>query len=160
MSKEEFMRRAIELSREGMLSGNGGPFGTVIVKNSKIVGEAYNRVLSTNDPTAHAEVLAIREASQKLGTFDLSGCELCVIGLPCAMCLASMLWAKIDRLYYVLKPEDAAEIGFDDRHVYEEVAKPVDIRKLPAIEMRQLHGEARAVYDLWKNRADKTTYAV
>jgi tRNA(Arg) A34 adenosine deaminase TadA len=158
MAQREFMLRAIELSRQGVMAGDGGPFGTVIVKGDRIVGEGWNRVPRDNDPTAHAEVVAIRDAGRRLGTFDLSGCDLYVNGAPCAMCLASSLWARIDRMYYVLGYEDSAAIGLDDKHVYEEIARPLGGRNFPMIQMPELSAEARAVYRAWKEKPDKTAF--
>ena len=123
MSHEQFMRRAIELSRGGMAIGSGGPFGAVVVKDGKIIGEGYNMVLETNDPTAHAEVTAIRNAAAALRNFSLEGCDMYCIGLSCPMCMASIFWARIDHLYYVLPPEEAEDIGFDDKYFFRRVGK-------------------------------------
>ncbi len=158
MSPRDFMLRAIELSRHGVAAGDGGPFGTVIVKADRIVGEGWNRVPRDNDPTAHAEIVAIRDAGQRLGTFDLSGCDLYVNGAPCAMCLASCLWARIERMYYVLGYEDSALIGLDDTHIYAEVARPLGERKFPMIQMPELSAEARAVYRAWKEQPNKIEF--
>ncbi len=159
MSDERFMRRAIELSREGVLGGHGGPFGTTIVKDGHIVGEGHNMVISTNDPTAHAEVVAIREAGKNLDTFDLSGCDLYVNGPPCCMCFSSILWAGISRVFYVLSAKDAADIGLGDQHLYEDMARPLGERSIPFIPMHQLDEEARQVYDLWANKSDKIVFS-
>ena len=158
MSHERFMRRAIELSREGMAKGSGGPFGAIVVKDGAIIGEGYNRVLETNDPTAHAEVVAIRNAAAALGDFSLAGCVMYCIGLSCPMCLASIFWARIERLYYVLPPEEAADIGFDDQFFYEQLAKPIAERDVPLIQLTEFYDDARAVYQSWKTKADKTPY--
>jgi tRNA(Arg) A34 adenosine deaminase TadA len=157
-SHDAFMRRAIALSREGMEKGSGGPFGAVIVLDGEIVGEGHNRVLETNDPTAHAEVVAIRNAAKALGRFSLAGCEMYCIGLSCPMCMASLYWARIERLYYVLPPEEAEDIGFDDKYFFDQLAKPVEERDFPAIQMPALHAEARAVYQSWKTKGDRTPY--
>ena len=125
------MRRAIEFGRMGMEAGDGGPFGTVIVKDGALVGEGWNRVLATNDPTAHGEIVAIRDACRKAGTFSLAGCELYTSGQPCPMCLAAIYWARIDRVYYGFSVEDAAAIGFDDRFIFDELIKPIDQRTIP-----------------------------
>ena len=158
MSHQEFMRRAIELSREGMDQGSGGPFGGVVVKDGVIVGEGYNRVLETNDPTAHAEVTAIRNAAKALGQFSLEGCDMYCIGLSCPMCMASIFWARIDRLFYVLPPEEAEDIGFDDKYFFDQLAKPIEQRDTPVIQMQELYDDARAVYQSWKTKDDKTPY--
>ena len=153
-----FMRRALALSRAGMETGHGGPFGAVIVKDGVIVGEGHNRVLSTNDPTAHGEVVAIRDASASLGTFKLDGCSIYVIGVPCPMCMAAIYWARLERIYYVLVPADAEAIGFDDQEFYRQLEKPLADRAVPAIAMAELRDEARAIYDLWPAKADKVAY--
>ncbi len=153
-----FMSRALALSRQGMEAGHGGPFGAVIVSDGAIVGEGHNRVLSTNDPTAHGEVVAIRDASRRLGTFKLDGCAIYVIGVPCPMCMAAIYWARIERLYYVLVPADAEAIGFDDDAFYRELEKPLGERAVPAIAMPELRDEARAIYDAWPAKADKVDY--
>lgn len=145
------MKRAIELSREGVVGGYGFPFGTVIVKDGEIVGEGFNRVTSSNDPTAHAEVVAIREAGRRLGTFDLSGCDLYVNGPPCCMCLGAILWAKISRVFYVLSMQACDDIGLPHQHLFEEFSRPIDQRSIPFIAMPELDEEARAVYELWAN---------
>lgn len=155
---EAFMRRAIEVARIGMTGGHGGPFGAVIVKNADIVGEGHNRVVSSHDPTAHAEVTAIRAAAATLGTHDLSGCRIYVNALPCPMCLTAILWARIDKLYYAALPEDAAAIGFDDAAFYEEVRKPTDERNLPTERIDSLYDEAKAGLDEWLAKDDRTPY--
>src|SRR6266404_1774250 len=121
-----FMRRAVELSRERMRQNAGGPFGAVIVKAGEILAEGWNKVTSTNDPTAHAEVSAIRAACARLGTFSLAGCDIYTSCEPCPMCLAAIYWARLDRIYFANSREDAAAIGFDDALIYHEVAKPID----------------------------------
>ena len=159
MDQEQIMKRVIELSRKGMLGGVGGPFGSVIVKKGEIVGEGHNEVLATNDPTAHAEVVAIRRASAKLKSFDLSGCEIYINGTPCCMCMASMLWARIDRAYYILTEKDSETIGLGDRHLYEEVSRPLgDRRILPMIHLPALREEALAIYEMWNAKPDKVSY--
>ena len=159
MSKIDFMRRVIELSRRGMVGGHGGPFGCVIVKDGKIVGEAHNEVVSSNDPTAHAELLAVRRASANLKSFSLSGCELYTNGAPCCMCMSSLLWARIDRAYYVLSMEESSAIGLGDEPFYEELARPLDQRRIiPMISMPDLKEEAWAVYELWAAKADKIQF--
>ncbi len=156
--KEVFMRRAITVAAQGMDGGHGGPFGAVIVKDGEIVTEGHNRVLSSKDPTAHAEVTAIRAASRKLDSFDLSGCEIYVNGLPCPMCMASIYWARIDKLYYACLPADAVAIGFDDQAFYEELEKPVDQRTLPIERLEGCYEEARACYQSWLKKTDRVPY--
>jgi len=153
------MKRVIELSRKGMLGGFGGPFGSVIVKDGNIVGEGHNEVLATNDPTAHAEVVAIRRASAKLKSFDLSGCEIYINGTPCCMCMSSMLWARIDRAYYILTERDSEAIGLGDRHFYEEVSRPLADRRIIAMnQFPELREEALKVYEMWSAKPDKVAY--
>ena len=147
--------RALENGHNG---GHGGPFGAVVAKDGVIVGEGHNRVLSDNDPTAHAEVTAIRAAAKKLGTFDLAGCRIYVNALPCPMCMTAILWARIDKLYYGALPEDAAAIGFDDAHFYDEIRKQTHERELPTEQIESLYEEARASLNAWLERSDRTPY--
>lgn len=145
-----FMRRAIELARIGMNSGAGGPFGAVVVKDNEIVGEGYNRVIATLDPTAHGEVVAIRDACHKLGCFSLESCEIHTTGEPCPMCLGAILWSRIPRIYYGFSITDAATIGFDDREFYQQFSLPSGERKVPctqfaAEEAKVLLGEYAAL---------------
>jgi tRNA(Arg) A34 adenosine deaminase TadA len=151
-----FMRRAIELSRERMNANQGGPFGAVVVKDGAIVAEGWNQVTSANDPTAHAEVVAIREACRKLASFSLSGCEIYTSCEPCPMCLAAIYWARIDRIHYANARGDAARIGFDDARVYDEVARPIASRTIPMA--RLLGEEAAAVFREWEAKPDKIEY--
>lgn len=132
---ERFMRRAIELAQQGVAAGDGGPFGTVIVKNGEIVGEGWNQVIATNDPTAHGEVVAIRDATNRIESFNLEGCELYTSGEPCPMCLGAIYWANIDRVFYGFNVQDAAEVGFDDSFIYEQLAKPLSERKVPEVQV-------------------------
>jgi len=132
---EIFMRRAIELARQGMNAGAGGPFGAVIVRDGEIVGEGWNRVVGTNDPTAHGEVTAIRDACARLGTFSLAGCEIHTTGQPCPMCLGAIHWARIGRIYYGFRIEDAAAIGFDDTEFFRQMNLPAEQRLIPAEEL-------------------------
>jgi tRNA(Arg) A34 adenosine deaminase TadA len=150
------MTEAIQLSIEKMEAGEGGPFGAVIVKGSKVVGRGWNRVTSSNDPTAHAEVMAIRNACQQLGTFNLSGCEIYASCEPCPMCLSAIYWARLDKLYFAATRDDAADAGFDDEFLYREVSKPWKTRALPSEQM--LSDEARAAFAQWKSKADRTAY--
>ena len=140
---ERFIRRAIELGRKGMVAGDGGPFGTVIVKNGEVVGEGWNRVLATNDPTAHGEVMAIRDACKRAKAFSLKDCELYTSGEPCPMCLSAIYWARVGRVFYGFSVQDAADVGFDDRFIYAQLAKPLDRRKIPEVQV--LGGEALKV---------------
>lgn len=150
-----FMSKAIQLSIESVKSG-GGPFGAVIVKDGEIIAANSNSVTSDNDPTAHAEVNAIRTAAKKLGTFDLSGCEIYSSCEPCPMCLGAIYWAKIDKLYFANTKNDAKNIGFDDSFIYEEIDKPYELRKVVTNQiMRQ---EALAAFKLWTEKEDKIEY--
>jgi guanine deaminase len=151
-----FMRRAIELSRIHMEAGDGGPFGAVVVKDGCVIGEGWNRVTSACDPTAHAEVVAIREACAALGTFALKGCEIYTSCEPCPMCLAAIYWARLDRLWYANLRTDAAAILFDDEWLYREVVLPAAQRSLPAMEL--LRDEALAVFRAWEAKVDKVRY--
>jgi guanine deaminase len=153
---EKFMRRAIELAREGMENGAGGPFGTVIVRDGRIVGEGCNRVTSTNDPTAHAEIVAIREACQRLNSFQLTGCTVYTSCEPCPMCLGAIYWARPEKIFYAATRTDAAEIGFDDQFIYEEIAKPIETRRIETVNF--LRDEGLKVFRAWAEKADKVEY--
>ena len=152
---KEFMRRAIALSVENVKNG-GGPFGAVIVKDGKIVAEGTNRVTANTDPTAHAEVSAIREASAKLDTFDLEGCEIYTSCEPCPMCLGAIYWAHLDKMYYGNNKTDAKEIGFDDSFIYDEIALKPEERKLKSEQL--LHDEAIVAFKDWEKKEDKVEY--
>ena len=155
MTKEELMRKAIELSVKNVAEG-GGPFGAVIARNGEIVATGVNRVTDEHDPTAHAEVSAIRAACRKLNTFDLSGCEIYTSCEPCPMCLGAIYWAHLDRMYYGNNQHDAAEIGFDDAFTYEEIAlKPEERRLAPT---RLLPEEAIKAFEAWRLKDDKVEY--
>jgi guanine deaminase len=154
--EEQLMRQAIELSREKMIAGFGGPFGAVITRDGKVIAIGYNQVTSANDPTAHAEVSAIRAACQALNTFDLSGCEIYTSCEPCPMCLSAIYWARLDRIYYANSRQDAADIGFDDAFLYEEIAKDIPDRQIPTI--RLLEDEAILPFNEWREKADKIAY--
>ncbi len=154
--KNEFMDRAINLSREHMNLGHGGPFGAVIVKEGKIIAEGWNRVASTNDPTAHAEVDAIRKACQVLNSFELKSCEIFSSCEPCPMCLSAIYWSRIDRIYFANTREDAAKINFDDEFLYHEITKTINERKIPTI--RLSHEKALKVFEEWTQKMDKITY--
>jgi tRNA(Arg) A34 adenosine deaminase TadA len=152
----KFMEKAIELSRKMMRAGKGGPFGAVVVCNGKIVARGYNQVTSTNDPTAHAEITAIREACKKLKTFQLDDCELYTSCEPCPMCLSAIYWARIKKIYFGNTRQDAAAIGFDDDFIYQEIPLPMKERKLV---MKQLmRKEAKAAFDEWQAKVDKVLY--
>ena len=150
------MRRAIELSRQKMEENHGGPFGAVIVRQGRIIGEGWNQVTSGNDPTAHAEVVAIRNACKSLGNYRLEGCEIYTSCEPCPMCLAAIYWARLEHVYYANSRKDAAAIGFDDDLLYREISLPEEKRALPA--SRLLAEEAKEVFDSWMKKADKVRY--
>jgi tRNA(Arg) A34 adenosine deaminase TadA len=150
------MREALRLACEGVDSRAGGPFGAVVVRGGEIVGRGWNRVTSTNDPTAHAEIVAIRDAARRLGTFRLDDCELFTSCEPCPMCLGAVYWARLKRLWYAATREDAAQAGFDDAWFYEQMALPIEQRALP-MELL-LHDEGRAPFQRWQALADRTPY--
>ncbi len=155
MKDEDFLRQAIHLAEASVRSG-GGPFGAVIVKDGEIVGRGHNRVTLDNDPTAHAEVQAIRDACQHLGTFSLKGCKLYVNCEPCPMCLAACYWAHLDEIVYAADAADAAKVGFDDVLIHSELKQEKIDRQMP---MRQcLRDEAMEVFQLWQSIEDKTQY--
>ena len=159
--RETYMREAIRLAEEGLRAGDGGPFGCVVVHTgrdgeAKVVGRGNNRVTSTHDPTAHAEIVAIREACQALGTFELADCELYTTCEPCPMCLAAVYWARIPRLYYANTRQDAAAIDFDDEQIYREISLPLEARRLQMIPL--LREEAQAAFREWAAKPDKTRY--
>lgn len=156
MNGEELMLRAIELAERNAFSVTGGPFGAVVVKDGKVIAEASNTVTVDNDPTAHAEVNAIRKACTALGTFDLSGCELYTSCEPCPMCLAACYWAHIDKVYYAADREDAAAAGFDDSDIYREVALPVDRRRIPFVHIMEKEG--LRPFMLWNSNDKKVEY--
>ena len=155
MDKRELMTRAIRLAEESVKLG-GGPFGAVIARNGEIVAEASNRVTLDCDPTAHAEVSAIRKASKVLGTFDLNGCEIFTSCEPCPMCLGAIYWANLDKIYFANNRKDAADIGFDDDFIYKEIEITPEKRQKPSeILMRE---EALKAFDMWREKEDKTEY--
>ncbi|MFP4025494.1 MAG: nucleoside deaminase [Thiohalospira sp.] len=155
MNKEDFMREAVKLSLANVDEG-GGPFGAVIVKDGEIIAKGVNLVTSSNDPTAHAEINAIREATQKLGTFDLSGCEIYSSCEPCPMCLGAIYWARLDKIYFANTKSDAKNIDFDDSFIYEELEKPIENRRIPTKQM--LREEALAAFEKWRDKEDKIEY--
>ena len=150
------MREAIRLSIQMMRRGKGGPFGAVVVRNGKIVGRGFNQVTSTNDPTAHAEIVAIRTACQRLKTFQLDDCELYTSCEPCPMCLSAIYWARLGRVFYANTRQDAARIDFDDEFIYREVALPIGKRKLKIKQL--LREEALAAFAEWQQKTDKILY--
>ena len=153
--KNEFMKRAIELSIKSV-NNNGGPFGSVIVKDNKIIAEGSNKVTSTYDPTAHGEIVVIREACKKLNNFSLKGCELYSTCEPCPMCLSAIYWARIDKIYYANTRDDARKIDFDDSLIYSELMKNSKERKIPMIQM--MRKEALIAFELWDKKKDKIKY--
>ena len=153
--KNKFMLRAIALSIESVKTG-GGPFGSVIVKDDKIISEGFNKVTSTNDPTAHGEIVAIRDACKKLNNFNLKGSELYSTCEPCPMCLSAIYWARIDKIYYANTREDARKIDFDDSLIYSEFKKNINERKIPMIQI--MRDEALIAFELWDKKTDKIKY--
>ena len=151
-----FMARAIELSLENVHSGGGGPFGAVVVKDRAIVAEGVNRVTATNDPTAHAEVLAIRQACRQLGTFELRGCDLYSSCEPCPMCLGAIYWARLARIYFAASKEDASKAGFDDSFIYQEFRRRRDQRKIPMVRVK--NHRALDAFRSWEQQTNKVPY--
>jgi guanine deaminase len=151
-----FMARAIQLAIENVRSGQGGPFGAVIVKDGNIIAEGANRVTLSNDPTAHAEVLAIREACRKLGSFELKDCELYTSCEPCPMCLGAIYWARLSRVYFSGLAADASQAGFDDSFIYREIAQPHPERGIPMVQI--MREEALAAFRAWQEKSDKIRY--
>lgn len=150
------MRRAIALSRETSQAGIGGPFGAVIARGGEVVAEGWNQVVSSNDPTAHAEVVAVRRACAALGTFNLSGCEVYTSCEPCPMCLGAIHWARIDRIWFANDRHDAAAIGFDDEILYREIARPLTGRTTPIEQM--MRAEAHDVFEQWAGTPGRVMY--
>ena len=153
--KNKFMLRAIALSIESVKAG-GGPFGSVIVKDNKIISEGFNKVTSTNDPTAHGEIVAIRDACKNLNNFDLKNCDLYTSCEPCPMCLSAIYWSRIDKVYYANTRDDAQKIDFDDSLIYSELLKNVKKRKIPMVQM--MRDEALKAFELWDKKTDKVKY--
>lgn len=156
MNNSEYMKRAIELSKQNVSSLRGGPFGAVIVKDGQIIGEGTNLVTCNNDPTAHAEVTAIRNACSRLGQFDLKGASIFTSCEPCPMCLSAIYWARIDKIYYANTRADAAQIQFDDDLIYNEIPKSPTQRLIPAEQI--LRDEAQQVFRMWEQSAEKVAY--
>lgn len=154
--KNKFMATAIQISKESMEKNEGGPFGAVVVKDGKIIAKGKNQVTSTNDPTNHAEIVAIRKACHKLGTFQLDGCEIYTSCEPCPMCLGAIYWARPSKVYYANTRHDAQKIGFDDEFIYQEILKPIQDRK---IKFEQIsHQDALKVFQDWETKKDKKMY--
>lgn len=151
-----FMARAIELSIENVRSGRGGPFAAVVVKDGKIIAEGTNCVTSTHDPTAHAEIVAVRNACKVLGHFELTGCEIYTSCEPCPMCLGAIYWSRAARIYYANTHEDAAAIGFDDSLIYREMRRPLAARRIQMVQL--MREEALAAFRAWQEKADKIPY--
>jgi tRNA(Arg) A34 adenosine deaminase TadA len=154
--KEQFMAEAIRLATENVKLGKGGPFGAVIVKDGKIIGRGVNQVTSNNDPTAHAEVVAIRNACKDLSSFQLDGCEIYASCEPCPMCLGAIYWARPDKLYFAGTKKDAADIGFDDSFIYDEINVPYDKRNITTLHIK--HADTLKPFNEWKNKEDKIEY--
>ena len=154
--QKKFMREAIRLSMENVKSGNGGPFGAVVVKNGKIIATAVNAVTKSNDPTAHAEIVAIRNACATLNSFQLDGCDIYCSCEPCPMCLGAIYWARLNAIYFGNSKKDAAEINFDDNFIYDEFDISLNERKLPTIQL--LRDEAQSAFIQWQKCEDKIEY--
>jgi tRNA(Arg) A34 adenosine deaminase TadA len=155
-AQQTFMQEALRLAEENVGSGVGGPFGCVVVKDGEIIARGQNRVTQSLDPTAHAEIVAIREACQVLGSFQLTDCEVYASCEPCPMCLGAIYWARPKVIYFANTRQDAAEIGFDDEFIYEELARPSDTRRIP---MQQINPEeALNAFKMWKKDGDKSLY--
>ncbi|MGP0088376.1 MAG: nucleoside deaminase [Xanthobacteraceae bacterium] len=156
MSNVAFMQRAVALAREKMHENNGGPFGAVIVRNGEIIAEGWNQVTSTNDPSAHAEVVALRQACARLKAFNLPDCDIFASCEPCPMCLGAIYWARLRRIYYANTRQDAAKIGFDDELIYQEIGRPPASRSIPAIQL--MTPDADRPFSEWASKSDKVKY--
>lgn len=152
----KFMQRAIQIALENVKDVKGGPFGTVIVKNNKIIAEGTNQVTNNNDPTAHAEIIAIRNACNKLNDFNLSGCEIYTSCEPCPMCLSAIYWARISEIYFACAHTDASEAGFDDSFIYQELKKQFSDRHIPMTQLMEV--EAKQIFDEWNKSENKILY--
>lgn len=150
------MAKAIELARENVRAGRGGPFAALVVRDGALLASGTNRVTSTNDPTAHAEIVAIREACRALGSFQLAGCEIYTTCEPCPMCMGAIYWARPARLYYAGTRADAARVGFDDAYIYQQLETPVESRAIPMTQL--LRDQALAAFAEWERKADKVRY--
>lgn len=153
---DHFMERAIQLSLENVRASLGGPFAALVVRESKVLATGTNQVTTSQDPTAHAEIVAIREACQAIGKFELRGCELYTTCEPCPMCMGAIYWARLDKVYYANTREDAARIGFDDSLIYDQLVLPLASRQIPMIQV--MHGEALEAFHQWQTSPDKTQY--
>jgi len=153
---EKFMRRAVQLAQTGVDAGAGGPFGAVVVRGGEIVGEGFNQVTSTNDPTAHAEIVAIRAACKNLNSFQLDGCTIYTSCEPCPMCLGAIYWARPQAIFYAATHEDAAAIGFDDHFIYDEIERPIEERRIKSVNL--MRDEGLKVFKNWADKTDKTKY--
>lgn len=156
MTENIFMAEAVKLARKGMNANEGGPFGAVIVKNGEIIARGNNKVASSNDPTAHAEIVAIREACKKLNSFQLEDCEIYTSCEPCPMCMGAIYWARPKIVYYACDKQDAAEVNFDDQFIYDEIDTEANLRKIPFIQLDKK--EAKKVFMEWEAKEDKTVY--
>jgi guanine deaminase len=154
--QEQFMRRAIALSLENVTTGRGGPFAAVVVRGEEVIGEGTNQVTSTNDPSAHAEILAVRAACRTLNDFQLAGCDIYSTCQPCPMCLGLIYWARLDKLYYGATADDAGAIGFDDSRIYRELCLPQTARRIASVQI--LRHEALTAFDAWRQKPDKVPY--
>lgn len=154
--QRKFMQMAVDLARENIENGQGGPFGAVIVKDGKVVGQGANKVTTINDPTAHAEVMAIRNACKALGSFQLDGCDIYSSCEPCPMCLGAIYWARPDNLYFACTREDAANVGFDDSYIYKQLSLPMEKRKIRTSHF--MRDESMKVFDIWNGMTDKIEY--
>lgn len=152
----QFLNRAIELAIAGVEADIGGPFGAVVVKDGKIIGEGSNRVTSSHDPSAHAEIVAIRNACQQLQSFQLTGCTLYTSCEPCPMCLGAIYWARPERIVYACRHSDAAEVGFDDSFIYEELERPQSERSIPAVQM--LREAGLEAFQTWERKTNRVNY--
>ena len=155
-SPDIFMNEAIRLSFETMRNNTGGPFGAVVVKDGKIIARGFNQVVSSNDPTAHAEIVAIRDACKMLNDFQLTGCEIYTSCEPCPMCMSALYWSRVDKVFYANSKSDAAKIGFDDNFIYEELALPYSQRKIELI--RIMENKAIEAFNEWAAKIDKVRY--
>jgi tRNA(Arg) A34 adenosine deaminase TadA len=155
-NQQLFIRKAIKLAIENVRDGKGGPFAALIVKGNNIIASGTNLVTSLNDPSAHGEIIAIREACKVLGTFQLKGCDMYTSCEPCPMCLGAIYWARLSRVYFASTMEDTTDAGFDDKFIYEEFHKPISERKIPIIKLP--HNEASAVFKEWKEKVNKIKY--
>ena len=156
MSDTDYMRIAIQLAKDGIAKGIGGPFGAIVVKDGQIIGQGQNRVIADNDPTAHAEVSAIRDACAQLEHFQLEGCTIYTSCEPCPMCLGAIYWARPSRIVYACSKEDAASVGFDDAFIYRELETPITARTIPVSQL--LKDEAFEAMKAWENKTNKTQY--